>query len=147
MFIKLTQSLDGFDMKIQFDHFTYKFDRWHGEIDFPMACSGTTKLQISMRGVSSEITTSQKQSIHNFISDYETLWCSIAQGIEQIEPDGGFEFQPTISLSSPGLVSDEARAEWFDYIVGYKAYRGNKYIQSFMACINNMQVSEVIVTN
>lgn len=134
-------------MKVQFDEFTYKIDRWHGEIDFLMHCSGSTKLQISMRGDSSEITEKQKEDINRFISNYEQLWTTISKKIEEMEPNDEFELHPKISLALQGLVSGEDGAEFFEYIVGYKAYHDNKYIHSFMACINNMQISEIIVAN
>jgi len=132
-------------MKINFDEFTFKIDRWHGDIDFPMLCSKTMILRISFQGDSSAITLNQKDSIYDFISNYEVLWDSISQEIEKTEPNSNFDLNSTITLALSGIVSGMGHMQSFDYIIGYEAYCESKYIKSFMVCINNMQVSEVIV--
>lgn len=139
--------VDDQKMKVPFEDFIYKFDRWLGDIEFLMPCSGSTNLQISMRGDSSGITDKQKEDVNQFIANYQQLWSVIAKEIEKVQPDGDFELHPKITLALQGLVGCDNGLSTFDYIVGYQAYRDNAFLHSFMACIDNMQVSEIIIVS
>lgn len=98
-----------------------------------------------MRGNSSGITNNQKQSISSFVTNYEHFWERISQRITELDPDAEYELDSIVSLAAPGIIPDNGDLKKFDYIIGYKAYNDKKYLKSFMACINNKKLNEVII--
>jgi len=134
-------------MDFNFDQFTFKIDRWHGEIDVSEHLSNITKLKVDMRGKPSGITTTQKQSIDTFIGNYEHLWKMISEKIQYLDQTNEYELNSIVTLAAPGIISSNDSIESFDYIVGYEAYKDKKYLKSFMACINNLKICEVVIAH
>lgn len=126
---------------INFDNFIYKIDRWRGEMEFSRKSSNTKKLRISMVGPSGSITQEQKTAILEFIGNYDELWIEIAK---ELDISHNQKLDTTISLASPGVVSGTNGLQTYDYIIGYKAFSDEEYIHSYMVCIDNMKVMEII---